>query len=104
MNAVSWPMPSIRWPKISNGPASNVEVITQLDPRMPKVMVDPHQVQQVFLNIINNARQAMEAHQIHGCLRISSQACGQLVRILFQDNGPGVSEKNLSKVFDPFFT
>ncbi len=83
---------------------SNVEVLAQLDPSLPGIMVDPHQVQQVFLNIINNARQAMEGHPTRGCLRIHSQACGQIVRVLFQDNGPGISEKNLSRVFDPFFT
>src|SRR5262249_40049487 len=66
--------------------------------------VDPHQVQQVFLNIINNARQAMEGRQPKGSLRITSETCSQSVRITFQDNGPGISEENLSKIFDPFFT
>src|SRR5258705_245414 len=68
-------------------------------------MVDPHQVQQVFLNIINNARQAIESHQPSGCIRITTEeSSGQNVRIVLQDNGPGIPEANLSKVFDPFFT
>jgi two-component system NtrC family sensor kinase len=83
---------------------NNIEVITQLAPDLAKTMVDPHQVQQVFLNLINNARQAVEAHQPSGTIRIISQACGLNVRIIFQDNGPGIPEDNLSKVFDPFFT
>ena len=83
---------------------SNIEVTTRLDPHLPKTMVDPHQVQQVFLNIINNARQAIEGHRPNGSVKITSEACGHVVRVVFQDNGPGIAEENLSKVFDPFFT
>ena len=42
---------------------SNIEVVTKLDPKLPVVMADEHQIQQVFLNIVNNARQALEVHQ-----------------------------------------
>jgi len=83
---------------------SNIEVTTRLDPNLPRVLVDPHQVQQVFLNIINNARQAIEAHRPNGSVKISSEFAGQNARVIFQDNGPGIAEENLSKVFDPFFT
>src|SRR5882672_10603746 len=83
---------------------SNIEVTVRLDPRLPKAMVDPHQVQQVFLNIINNARQAIEAHRPSGTVKIISEITGQSVRVIFHDNGPGIAEENLSKVFDPFFT
>ena len=84
---------------------SNIEVITRLQKDLPSAMVDPHQLQQVFLNIINNARQAMEAHRTEGsCLRLTTEQCGQMVRVSFQDNGPGIPEENLSRIFDPFFT
>jgi two-component system NtrC family sensor kinase len=83
---------------------SNIEVVSRLDPNLPKALVDPHQVQQVFLNIINNARQAIEAHQPEGCVRITTETSGQNIRVTFQDNGPGIPEAHLSKVFDPFFT
>jgi signal transduction histidine kinase/CheY-like chemotaxis protein len=83
---------------------SNIEVITRLDPGLPQVMIDPHQVQQVFINIINNARQAIEAHRPSGWVRITSERQGNRVRVIFQDNGPGIPEADLSKVFDPFFT
>ncbi len=83
---------------------SNIEVVTRLDPNLPKTMLDPHQVQQVFLNITNNARQAIEAHQPKGRITITSEQCGQNLRVTFQDNGPGIPEGHLSKVFDPFFT
>jgi len=83
---------------------SNIEVVTRLASDLPQAMVDPHQVQQVFLNIINNARQAIEAHQPKGSIRITTEKCGQNVRVQLQDDGPGIPEGNLSKVFDPFFT
>jgi signal transduction histidine kinase/DNA-binding NarL/FixJ family response regulator len=83
---------------------SNIEVVTRLDPHLPQAMVDPHQIQQVFVNIINNARQAIESHQPKGCIRITSVKQGDSVRVIIQDNGPGITTENLSKIFDPFFT
>ena len=83
---------------------SNIEVTTSLDPDLPQAMVDPHQVQQVFLNLINNARQAIEAHQPKGRIKITTTASGPQVRVTIQDNGPGIPPESLSKIFDPFFT
>jgi two-component system NtrC family sensor kinase len=83
---------------------SNIEVIMQLDPALPASEVDTHQMQQVFLNIINNARQAMEANQSKGWLRVTTECADDRVRIIFQDNGPGIPEENLTKIFNPFFT
>lgn len=83
---------------------SNIDVEKQLDPALPKVLVDPHQVQQVFLNIVNNARQAMEGHQHSGTLCVRTESLLGRVRVTLQDNGPGISEQNLKKIFDPFFT
>jgi signal transduction histidine kinase len=83
---------------------SNIEVVSTLDPHLPCAMVDPHQLQQVFLNLINNARQAIEGAQPKGCIRIRSESRDQMVRVIIQDNGPGISEENLKKIFDPFFT
>jgi two-component system NtrC family sensor kinase len=83
---------------------SNIELATQLDPHLPATEIDPHQMQQVFLNIINNARQAMESQPAKGCLRIRTEAIDGRVRIIFQDNGPGIPPENLKKIFNPFFT
>lgn len=83
---------------------SNIEVTTQLDPQLPQAMVDPHQVQQVFLNLINNARQAIEAHEPKGWIKIFTTVRGDSVRITLQDSGPGIPPESLSKIFDPFFT
>ena len=82
----------------------NIEVITVLDKKLPQVMADGHQIQQVLLNIINNARQAIEAHQAGGKITISTTATDLNVRIIIRDNGPGISAENLRRIFDPFFT
>jgi two-component system NtrC family sensor kinase len=83
---------------------SNITVSTQLDPRLPNTLVDSHQLQQVFINILNNARQAIESHQPKGGIRISTSRAGTKVKVVFQDDGPGIRTENLTKLFDPFFT
>jgi signal transduction histidine kinase len=83
---------------------SNIECTAFLDANLPKALVDPHQVQQVFLNIINNARQALEGQRAKGSVRITTEVRDGKIRVIFEDNGPGIAEANLSKVFDPFFT
>lgn len=83
---------------------TNIEVTTDLDPNLPQAMVDPHQVQQVFLNIINNARQAIEAHHPKGWIKLATCVQGDNVRVTIQDSGPGIPQTSLAKIFDPFFT
>jgi two-component system NtrC family sensor kinase len=82
----------------------NIEVVTQLDRNLPATELDPHQMQQVFLNVLNNARQAMEGQQAKGLLRITTESAGKCVRITFEDNGPGIASENLKRIFNPFFT
>lgn len=83
---------------------SNIRVVTSFPAEMPRLLVDPHQLQQVFLNLLNNARQALEDHQTSGEIHITLERRDESVRITFQDNGPGISPENLRKIFDPFFT
>jgi two-component system NtrC family sensor kinase len=67
---------------------------------IPEVPCYPAQLNQVFLNIITNAAQAMTK----GNIRVSTRLEGKDVRISIADNGMGIPEENLAKVFDPFFT
>jgi two-component system NtrC family sensor kinase len=83
---------------------SNVQVITNLGSNLPAVMADGHQIQQVLLNIVNNARQAIEAQQAGGKITISTIVFGSNIRLTIQDNGPGIPPENLRRIFDPFFT
>jgi len=83
---------------------SNVEVVCRFAPNLPLVLADGHQIQQVIMNLVNNARQAIEAHQNSGCITITTEIQNATIRITIQDNGPGISAENLSRIFDPFFT
>ena len=83
---------------------SNIEVRREFDPSSPKILGDSHQFQQVVLNILNNARQAIETTQEKRFIRITTESSDTHVRIIIEDNGPGIPAENLTKVFDPFFT
>ena len=84
--------------------ASNIEMVMELAHDLPLTMADSHQMQQVFVNIINNAEQAMTEAHGGGRLCVKTQRAGKVIRITFADNGPGISEHNLKSIFDPFFT
>jgi PAS domain S-box-containing protein len=83
---------------------SNIEVVTSLASGLPKTMADFHQIQEVFLNIILNAEQAMSEANAGGKLSVKTQPTGDYIRISFADDGPGIPAEQLDKVFDPFFT
>jgi two-component system, NtrC family, sensor kinase len=68
---------------------------------VPSLQAKPEEIQQVFLNIISNAIQAMEGK---GKLTLSSQQDNGFVVVQIQDTGPGISPEHITKVFDPFFT
>ena len=83
---------------------NNIEVEKHLALDVPEIMMDPFQIQQVFLNIIVNAEFAMlEAHQ-RGKLIITTEKVDGMVKITFTDDGPGITEANLKRIFNPFFT
>ena len=83
---------------------SNVEVATRFAADLPLVLADGHQLQQVMLNLINNARQAIVAHQAGGCITLVTERGASSIRISVHDNGPGISPENIKRIFDPFFT
>jgi PAS domain S-box-containing protein len=83
---------------------NNIELEVELDPDLPKTMADFHQMQQVFMNIVNNAEQAMIEAQGRGKLVVKTKRAGKIIQISFADNGPGISEENMKRIFDPFFT
>jgi two-component system NtrC family sensor kinase len=82
-----------------------IELEVRCDAHLPNVYVDSHELQRVFLNIINNAQQALTTIEGRAKkLTISTFEKDNCVQIRFEDNGPGIPESIRSKVFDPFFT
>lgn len=85
-------------------PVSNIQVTSDFASDLPSLLIDPHQIQLIFLNILNNARQAIESQQSSGQIHITTELTEGHVRISIRDNGPGIPPENLSQIFDPFFT
>jgi signal transduction histidine kinase len=83
---------------------SNIEVVTDLATNLPEIMLDFHQIQEVFLNLILNAEQAMTEADGGGKLIIKTEKNKRYIRSTFSDDGPGIPAENLDKIFDPFFT
>jgi signal transduction histidine kinase/CheY-like chemotaxis protein len=83
---------------------SNVTVKREFAEGLPPLMADPHQLQQVFVNILGNARHALEGFRRDGEIVVRTRQSGSQVLVAFQDNGPGIRSDNLSRIFDPFFT
>jgi len=79
-----------------------VEIIERLEEGLPEVMGDAHQLQQVFLNILNNAYDAVHDLGRPPRIEIMSSKSGDAVEVLFRDNGNGISDPD--RIFDPFFT
>ncbi len=82
----------------------NIKVTTELEPDLPRTMADFHQLQQVFLNIIINAHQAMAGQGRPGCLALRSRRRGGEIVVEIEDTGPGIPAEHLGRIFDPFFT
>jgi PAS domain S-box-containing protein len=79
-----------------------VEVIEHLDENLPEVMGDAHQLQQVFLNILNNAYDAVHEIGRPARIEIMSTKADDSVEVSFRDNGNGITQPD--RIFDPFFT
>ncbi len=83
---------------------SNIEVALDLAPDLPQIMSDFHQIQEVSLNLILNAEQAISESHRGGKLIIKTKQLKGRVRVSFTDDGPGIPAEHLNKLFDPFFT
>ena len=80
---------------------SNIEVTTSLSDTLPTIRADRNQLEQVLLNLLNNARDAIGND---GRIRVTTRLAGDELQILVGDDGCGMSQELMEKVFFPFFT
>lgn len=83
---------------------SGVELVQDFPDTLPPVWADASQLQQVFLNLLTNARHAMEGKKKGAKLTVRAVHERDHVLVQFSDNGCGIAKENLKKIFDPFFT
>lgn len=79
----------------------DILVETELSPDLPLIEIDKNQIKQVFYNVIKNSFQAMKSE---GILRISTERGDNYLAIRFNDTGGGIPAKNMSRIFNPYFT
>src|SRR5690606_31227832 len=86
--------------------AGSITTVEELADRLPPVFVDPHQIQQILLNLIVNAEQAMIDANGGGTLLVRTWADPDRDAVIVEvnDDGPGVPDELRAKIFDPFFT
>jgi two-component system NtrC family sensor kinase len=80
---------------------SDITVVRDYDPDLPEIMLDPDQIGQVLLNLINNAGDAIDGT---GTITLATRHDDGFVRVIVRDNGVGMSPEVMEKMFLPFFT
>ena len=82
--------------------ASNITIEQEIPPGLPQVFGDAHQLEQVFLNIVNNALDSMLEVERGGRLRLRAFLEHEQIAVEFHDSGPGIRDPK--RIFDPFYT
>lgn len=89
---------------------NKINLTIDLNENLPKIHASPQQINQVFLNLVNNSIEAIEnskkacADAVENKIDISTSNGDKSVVISIADNGPGISEQDIKFIFDPFYT
>ena len=83
---------------------ANIKLVGDFEADLPRVTADPHRLGQVLMNLLGNARQAMEASEKGRSLTVRTRRHGEMVEIHVIDDGPGIPPELKAKIFDWFFT
>ena len=84
--------------------AHKVDATLDVEPGLPDVEVNANQIKQVFVNLINNACQAIASDAPSGRIWITAKRAQDVIAVSVTDSGPGISEEVAARVFEPFFT
>ena len=84
--------------------SANIRLFESYGEGLPSVVVNPEEIQQVILNLILNAEQAMRSAHRGGTLTVTTKCVDTMVTIEIQDDGPGVPPALAGRVFEPFFS
>jgi signal transduction histidine kinase len=82
----------------------NIKVSTGVTPFIPLTQADPVQIQSVLFYLIENAEHAVSEFREGGKIRIETKVRGEDIEIIVTDDGPGIAQENISKIFNPLFT
>jgi len=83
---------------------ANIRLDKNLDPTLPQTKLDPSQLEQVLVNLLSNAMEAMMGSSEARVLTITTRDNGSAISIAISDTGRGIAEKNMDRIFEPFFT
>jgi len=79
----------------------NVQIIERYEKKLPELLADNNQLQQVFLNLVLNAGESIRGK---GIITIETSATCQAIKVAISDSGGGIKDEDMDKIFDPFFT
>ncbi|NJN64482.1 MAG: hypothetical protein HC882_06105 [Acidobacteria bacterium] len=82
----------------------DIQLRAELSPEVPPLSIDPHQMHQVLVNLVTNAIHAIEDTERGGTIVLRTLRAGARIHVIVADDGPGIPEDVLPKIFNPFFT
>ena len=83
---------------------SGIRLDVRLGQDLPRCRIDPHLIEEVVLNLLTNAAEALKTVRHDKTIRISSSQTGDIIRVCVADSGPGIPPERCQAIFDPFYT